>query len=281
MSLPRVTYIICHQNYQDTLPAAIKSAKSQTYPTHICVIDDGSDDQDSVDDIITDELFANQAEQMSQEDGIIYRENANYTAIFLPKASGPSHARNIGIQRLWERTDFFAILDADDENYPQKVEVLVRIMLQSPEIGVAYADYDILNVDTGEVYREYKEPYDQFRLQQECIVHSGALISKAALAHVHDENGFYDVNMRTCEDFDLWIRISKDFMIYHVPHSLSLVRVHSRNSTFSVQNEIWQQNWQRIQQKHNGSFQTCYSSQAKETQRNTCHIHYLGREPCI
>ena len=50
---PRVTFIIAHHNYQEYLGKAIDSALAQTYDNiHICVIDDCSDDPDSVKDIV-------------------------------------------------------------------------------------------------------------------------------------------------------------------------------------------------------------------------------------
>ena len=55
--------------------------------------------------------------------------------------------------------------------------------------------------------------------------------------------------MRTCEDYDLWIRIAKKFTIAHVAEFLTYVRIHSQNSTNTVSKEIWNQNWNRIRKK--------------------------------
>ena len=90
----------------------------------------------------------------------------------------------------------------------------------------------------------------------ECIVHSGALISKDALNSVLEETGYYDEKMRTCEDYDLWMRISEKYIIAHVPKSLTKVRVTGDNSSFIVNQEVWQKNWRRVvekmQQRANG-----------------------------
>jgi glycosyltransferase involved in cell wall biosynthesis len=85
--------------------------------------------------------------------------NCEITAYRLKSQVGPSEARNLAIHNFLNVTDFYAILDADDEYYRNKVSELVNTALHSPNIGVVYGDYDILNVDTGNTVREYKYPF--------------------------------------------------------------------------------------------------------------------------
>jgi hypothetical protein len=145
-----------------------------------------------------------------------------------------------------DKYDCFAILDADDMMYNNKLERCVQDLFSSPNIGSVYADYDIFNVETKTLIREYKEPFDRLRLGQECIVHSGSVIKKEALLATRNNNGFYNRTMRTCEDYELWVRISKIFMISHIPESLTFVRNHSNNSTNTVSKEIWENNWRKV-----------------------------------
>ena len=250
-SKSRVTYIICHHNYEEFLTSAINSAKNQTYKCHICFIDDCSDNQQAVKDIIGEKLFGGQKKQESilGEKSETWKNN-NFTAIFLKDGPyGPSYARNRGIEETLDTTDIFAILDADDENYPTKIERLVKVLDLIPSIGVAYADYDILNTSTNEIRREYKELYDLHRLNQECIVHSGSLIKKDALLKIKEQTGFYDETLRVAEDYDLWLRISDHFMITHVAEPLSLVRIQPKNSTDTVAKDIWEQSWRKVNEK--------------------------------
>lgn len=244
---PNVTVLICNYNYDEYLDGCLKSISNQTYqPCKICFIDDKSDNQEAIVKkyIIPDSGF----NEIIKPDYTIY-EFQGHKLIFLNKNVGPSEARNIGIEETINNTNFYQILDADDELYPNKIRRLLETALIDPAIGVVYADYDILNMETGLIRREFKEPFDKLRLSQECIVHSGALISAQALKAVKDEFGYYDRNMLTCEDFDLWMRISEKFMIFHVAESLTLVRVHSQNSTNTRSKAIWEENWKRIVQK--------------------------------
>ena len=134
--------------------------------------------------------------------------------------------------------------------YEDKISECINVFVKGGEaIGVVYADYDTLHTSTGKIIREYKEPFSRKRLIQECIVHSGSLISKQALEMVLEDTGYYDNTMRTCEDYDLWMRISENFIIAHVPKSLTRVRVTGDNSSFIVNQEVWQKNWTRVMQK--------------------------------
>ena len=58
------------------------------------------------------------------------------------------------------------------------------------------------------------------------------------------------------EDYDLWMRISERYIIAHVPKSLTKVRVTGDNSSFIVNQNVWQKNWARViekmQQRANG-----------------------------
>ena len=55
--------------------------------------------------------------------------------------------------------------------------------------------------------------------------------------------------MRTCEDYDLWMRISEKYLISHVPVALTKVRVTGENSSNIVAQETWQKNWMRVMEK--------------------------------
>lgn len=248
-----ITILIPHKNYYEYLPNAIKSAKNQTYKSFICIIDDGSDDVDKVKEIISS-AFKNQAVKISKESYCETWRNNNFIAIFLNESLGPSQARNEGINRTISHTDFYVNLDADDEMYPEKVKKLVDIWEKAPDlIGVVYADYYCLNTTTEIKNYEFKKPFSLQALNYECIVHSGAGISSQALIDSKDEFGFYDKTMRTCEDYDLWMRIAKKYMIVHIPEPLTLVRIQPQNSSLTVDKNIWEKNWIRVHQKNNES----------------------------
>lgn len=249
----RVTILIANRDYGRYLGDAIDSALQQTYKNiNVVVVDDGSTDDSW--DVIHNKLFKDKAHNKLSLDGDIVvkvatQDNMQLWAAKLPDVNGlgPSIARNFAIDRWITQCHAFQILDADDIMHPEKVRILLSKMLTSPSIGVVYADYDNWNIDTDIKTREYKEPFDKHRLFQECIVHSGSMISSAALATVKRDGQYYRNSMRTAEDWMMWLMVSQRFMISHVPLSLTNVRVHKENSTFSVDKNIWNQNWSKIQ----------------------------------
>lgn len=245
---PTVTYIICNHNYGRYIGNAIISAQKQTYKSNIAIYDDCSTD-DSWEQI---KYYLFKDTKFSTEENEYFTKisDGNNIALRGKVNVGPSHARNVIIDQTIDKTDFFAILDADDENYPSKIEKAINILKNNQLIGIVYADYDIYNVDTKNLIREYKEPYSFGRLLQECIIHSGSIIRKTAIDSVREKYGWYDPRLRCAEDYDLWLRICKKWLAYHIPESLSLVRVHKNNSTNSVKREVWEQCWNLVRQKN-------------------------------
>lgn len=242
---PHVTVIIANYNYGQWVLGAIESIRKQDYENiSVVVIDDCSKD-DSWEKLNNKynhpgfcELIQN--EYCSGFHQPTYHSNSNFTiaCVKLNKNSGPSEARNVGMNLALElyKPDVFAILDADDEYYPNKISRCIKTLYSVNSIGVVYSDYDILNTLTNIKVREYKEIYSKNRLQESCIVHSGALIKAVALESVKEETGFYDKRIKGPEDYDLWLRIAEKFMIIHIPESLSLVR-HTGNN-ISASNHV-------------------------------------------
>lgn len=255
---PHVTAILCNYNYGDYILDAVDSVLEQTYPRiGLVIIDDASTDDSW--DLLMEKYFQGAYEMREETDYtsmITQHESGKVIlALRLRENGGPSRARNFGIKESLHGTDYFVIIDADDVMYPNKVWSMLEAIVTLPDVGVVYADYDIWDTVNDTIITEYKEPFDTARLLEECIVHSGAMIRKDALVAVADQFGFYDENMRTCEDYDLWVRISERFVIFHLPEVLTLVRNQPQNSTRTVEDFIWKQNWQRIGLKRQARLQ--------------------------
>lgn len=225
-----VTTLICNHNYGKYIGRAIESCLAQTYHNAICVIDDGSTDNSK---FLLEEL----------------KDLYQIQTIYLDKSNGPSFARNEGIRQTKEFTDIWQVLDADDEMYPTKIEKFVKV-LEDTNIGWAYADYDVYNEGSDILTREYKEPYSKGRLMQECLVHSGSAFKKEAILRANiDIDHVYNEKLRVAEDWDLWLKLSRNSIGYHIPESLTKVLIHANNATNSVNKEVWNQCWQYIQEQ--------------------------------
>jgi len=217
---------------------------------HVCVIDDCSDDQDSVQLILEKIAGKPFIDQEVAPQQLVWR-SPSITYVQLLKDEGSyrqAHARNRGMEVCWNDTDYFAILDADDENYPTKIERCVQVMKEN-KVAAAYTDTNIVQVENNRMVREYREPFDYFRLMQECIVHSGCVIKKDALASVLENGRVFDEDLPPCEDYDLWVRLAEKYLFIHIPEPLVYVRVHPQNSTNTSTHEHRMSRIQRIFQK--------------------------------
>jgi len=257
MSLPRVTVLLANYNDQDYIIKAYNSAIKQDYEGSlcVCVIDDGSTDGswDKIEDIFNQSVSRRKDGEVEILSDTLNPKGElkkrSFVAIKKPNG-GPSDARNEGIKHTFDFTDIYAVLDSDDEMKPNKITKCVNIMLQDMErVGAVYADYDTYTINTDKMIREFKEPFSRRRLTEECIVHSGSVINKQALIDVKEDTGYYDKTMRVCEDYDLWMRISEKYMIVHIPESLTLVRVTGDNSSFVINKDVWEKNWQKVVDK--------------------------------
>jgi len=253
--MENVYVIIANHNYGQYVGQAIKSALSQLHPVKVCVIDDGSTD-DSV-SVIGQALKIDTHNAVNTRNGHVFIKQS--------PCVGASEARNIAMKQVWDQADYFLILDADDEAYPEKVQKMLEAF-RYPGVGVVYADYHIHNTKTGTTVPEFKKPFNVNLLRHECIVHSQALISKTALEAVlengnvydpvlhkprADENGNPQHSGSVSEDYDLWLRISRHFLIWHIPEFLSLVRVTGNNqsSPENITPEIYREARQYMAQK--------------------------------
>lgn len=231
--MEKVYAIIANHNYGKYVGQAIESALNQLHPTKVCVIDDGSTDN-SV-EVIGAALNIDTDKEINEKNGHYFiKQNP---------CLGASEARNKAMSLVWDKADYFLILDADDEAYPEKVQTMLRHFYSG--VAAVYADYHILNTRTGNKVPEFKKPFDATLLNHECIVHSQSLLKKKCLEKVLENGKVYDPELHkprlkdgkkqhsgaVMEDYDLWLRLSKHFLIWHVPEFLSLVRATGENQS--------------------------------------------------
>lgn len=186
---PFISVIIPTSNRAHLLPRAIESVFNQTY-THleIIIVDDAStDDTPNV--------------VMALEDNRI-RYFCHTTKC------GGSAARNTGIKAA--QGDYVAFLDDDDEWLPEKLSKQLHAIkaVSFTEPVVAYTGNEYVNPE-GKVIRKLLAKKEGWILQDLLYGNyvgstSKILVSRASLLAV---NGF-DTTLRSCQDWDLWIRLA-------------------------------------------------------------------------
>jgi glycosyltransferase involved in cell wall biosynthesis len=144
------------------------------------------------------------------------------------KNEGVQFSRNRGI--LESGGEFVAFLDDDDVWFKDKIEKQMKLMQDTKNCGMVFCDgYYMLN--DGEVTTKKDHNPDAFKQE---ITHrmllmndyigttSQALIRKDALA----KGGLFDINLPARQDYEMWLRISKNYTLAGVNEPLYYYRVH-------------------------------------------------------
>ena len=201
-----VSVIVTCYNQGLFLAEAIDSVLQQTYREfEIIIVDDGSTD--------------NTAEVSRQQPRSKYVSQPN---------KGLSAARNRGIQEA--QGEFLVFLDADDRLLPPALEVGVRTLAENPECAFAFGDYREIAID-GTVIADPKrnpvnEDYYSALLRRNYIEMHATVIYRRA---VFEKVGAFDVNLRACEDYDFYLRVSRLLPICHHAVQIADYRQHDRN----------------------------------------------------
>jgi glycosyltransferase involved in cell wall biosynthesis len=170
---------------------ALGSALAQTVQDiEVIVVDDGSTDEGPV--IVADR---------AQEDDRV--------KLVRQQNRGPSAARNVGIERA--TAAFVAFLDADDYWLPKKLERQLKVA----DTGVVYTDLTIVGEPTyaGVPASAHQELYEG--LVFEHLARSNFIGTLTVLAPTELLRRYkFDESMRLAEDFDLWLRLSADDVLF-------------------------------------------------------------------
>jgi glycosyltransferase involved in cell wall biosynthesis len=122
MSKPLVSILISVYNAGEYLRHSVESILSQTYSNlEILIIDDGS----------TDSCMDSIADLKDRRMRVISQENC-----------GKAVALNRALKEL--SGEFYAIQDADDLSYPQRIERQVQCMLENPDLAAVFTGHDII-----------------------------------------------------------------------------------------------------------------------------------------
>ena len=222
MTKPKISVIIPVYNGERFLVQTIDSVISQTYsPLEIIVVDDGS--TDSSKDIL--KSFGSKIDVISKING------------------GVSSARNRGIQQA--RGDWIAFIDADDFWDPKKLELEVLAISNYPESVVVYTGFRNWLPDVNGQYVVpnplgiSKDPVDEMfdsgwiyhrQLLTNWVLTSTAMVRRTAL----ERSGLFDEEFPVGEDWDLFIRLSRQGTFCKVCYPLTWYRQSPRSLTASV-----------------------------------------------
>jgi len=199
--MPDVSVIIPTYNRADYVCEAVESVLSQIYQDfELIIVDDGSTDN-----------TRERLEKYSKRILYVYQEN-----------KGVSFARNKGIEL--SSCPYICFLDSDDIWTERKLEIQTGIMKSNPDIHISYTDEIWIRkgVRVNPKKKHRKFAGDLFEKSLElCIISPSSVMIKRDL---FEKTGFFDEELEVCEDYDLWLRITKDYPVCFINKPLIIKR---------------------------------------------------------
>lgn len=175
--------------YRDaaTLRDALASVYAQTYSVdEVVVVNDCSPETEAIEIVLRD--FP----------GVVYIKNKNNI--------GLAASRNVGVHA--STCDVVSFLDADDVLHPQKIEIQLRVFDAGAAVsckvrrfGGGLKDEHVVRYNDKYKTKEYADSREI--ILRNHLTGAALLISRELLLSV----GGYDERLRSCEDFDLWLRL--------------------------------------------------------------------------
>jgi len=198
---PLVSVIIPTYNRGWILKEAIDSVLSQDFEDfELIVVDDGS--TDNTQDILNG--YARDIIALRQEN------------------HGVSAARNAGIASA--SGHFIAFLDSDDLWLPGKLARQVDFFKSNPDAMICQTEELWIRngkrVNPKNRHKKFSGMIFKHSLPL-CIVSPSAVMLKKSLL---DKTGVFDESLPACEDYDLWLRISRKFPVFLIDTPLIIKR---------------------------------------------------------
>lgn len=211
-AVPLVSVVVATHNQARWLPEAVESVRAQTWPDwELAIADDGS----------TDDTAA-----------VVARWADDPRIRYLPAAHAErAVARNRAIAAT--RGDLVAFLDADDAWCPEKLARQVRALEAAPDAAACHAVARFVDAE-GRPLPERKptEPASGRLFPRLVRGNFIILASMIVRRHALDAVGAFDATLPVlgCEDWDLWLRLSRRSAIVGLDEELVRYRVHEGNT---------------------------------------------------
>lgn len=217
--MSKVSVIIPTYNRALFLHDAITSVLKQTYQDfEILVIDDCSKDN-------TQEIVSSFHDKRIR----YIRHEAN---------KGEAGSRNTGIRN--SNAEYVAFLDDDDEWLPEKLKLQVDLIKNSPpEVGGVYTSY--VQVDRTKkkilwqwIPKKRGNIYHDMFIKNYVGTPSTVILKRECFESV----GLFDESLTYATDYDMWIRISKEFHFEYIDESLVKYCIHENRLSANLETRI-------------------------------------------
>ncbi len=213
MNIPEVTVIIPVYNAEKYIRKSLNSILNQTLKNiEILVIEDCSTDNSL---IIIQEL------QQSDDRVKIIKNSTN---------KGIVYGLNAGLDLA--SSDYIARMDADDIAYPERFEKQLHYLRQHTDTILVGTNMELIDDRENHIsFREYPQHHAEIiaaLFDRSPFGHPTVMFKKSAVIEI----GGYREEFKTCEDYDLWLRLRNKGKFANLQETLLKYRVHNDQITF-------------------------------------------------
>ena len=253
----RVSVIIPSYNRASYLPLALDSVFSQTYPVaEIIIIDDGSTDN-------TREVIRCYGSQIS---------------FYQQLHGGVSAARNKGLELA--QGEIISWCDADDVWESSFLERTVSLLQNERQLDGVYAGVVHIDSKGNRLSQENRVvvPPDQLyaALADDCFIQTtGFLMRKRCF----DQVGGFDIHFDICEDYDMFLRMAKNYRIMGLGEPLVQYRVHTQNTVGNTAK--WCESRLALTRKHFGDPRQGTAGMSAQQRRAHAYAYRAAAIKCL
>jgi alpha-1,3-rhamnosyltransferase len=243
MKLPVITVIIPAYNHAHFIEETIRSVIAQTYSNiELIILNDGS--KDNTTEVV--ESLAEECKQRFLRYEYVDKDN-----------EGLAETLNRGVE--WSQGEYISLIASDDVMMPSRVEELYKALSDKDDsYGLALGDAEFIDNDsniiklTGDAKRDDKSlEYPRFigfatrnrsDVKAADNIFSYDLLIKGnylpAMSVLMSKSALIDVGLFTpgvaLEDWDLWLRMSRNYKGVYIDKAVSYYRMHDTNSVKTI-----------------------------------------------
>ncbi len=192
----------------DMVLRAVESVRNQTYK--------------DIEIIVVDDSPADYEKRAEIKEAIESIEDGRITYLANEKNMGACASRNRGISI--SKGELIMYVDDDDELVETCVEKRLE-KFSDNEIGLVYSDCYLVNESTGDIKSSNQDKHRGFVFDK-LILKNFILAFPTIRKECFEKCGGFDETMPAAQDYEMWLRIAREYKIDYVDEPLSIVHLH-------------------------------------------------------
>lgn len=208
---PDISIVIPCFNAEKTVGATLDSILAQSYQDYeVIAVNDGSSDA-------TGDILGEYTDKFTGRLAIVSQVNQGQTV-----------AKNVGTAHASGR--FVAFIDSDDMWAPEKLSRQIEFLEHNSHVGLCYTNGYYIDEQNNRIEEVGVSPDYRGRCFQKLLMGNNMVASSVMVrTEVLDKVGWFDEELRACENWELWTRIAQSYEIDYIDEPLTYYRQHDDN----------------------------------------------------